>query len=102
LYHIKPPGFVPSTHDCPKAEFIQDNAFFVQPNTIGTLGALSAYVAKLDAEVENSREQLGNVKGADDMMWEKCVQKVMTQERRKVVVEDQSTISPGEGELFPS
>lgn len=31
-------------------------------------------------------------------MWEKCVQKVITQERRKVVVEDQSTILPGKGE----
>lgn len=32
------------------------------------------------------------------MMWEKCVQKVITQERRKVVVEDQSTILLGKGE----
>lgn len=86
------PGGIQSTYDYPKAEFKRDHAFFVQLNTIGTLGASSACVANLEVEAKHSREQLGKVKATNDMVWEKCVQKVMPQERRKAVVEDQSTI----------
>ncbi|KAG1781058.1 WD40-repeat-containing domain protein [Suillus placidus] len=92
------PGGIPSDYDYPEAEFQRDYAFFVQPNAIGTSEASSARVAKLEAEVENLREQLGKAKGINDVMWETVVQKVMTQEKQKTVVEGQNTIVPGEGE----
>ncbi|KAG1772229.1 hypothetical protein EV702DRAFT_1246681 [Suillus placidus] len=88
-------GGIPSTYDYPEAEFQGDYAFFVQPNAIGTSKASSARVAKLEAEVENLREQLGKAKGIDDVMWETVVQKVMVQEKQEAGQND--TVS-GEGE----
>lgn len=76
------PGGIPSAYDYPEAEFQRDYAFFVQPSAIATSEASSARVAKLEAEVENLREQLGKAKGINDVMWETVVQKVMTQEKQ--------------------
>jgi pre-rRNA-processing protein IPI3 len=62
---------------------------------IGTSEASSARVAKLEAEVENLREQLGKAKGINDVMWETVVQKVMTQDKQKA---GQNATVSGEGE----
>ncbi|KAG1746716.1 WD40-repeat-containing domain protein [Suillus paluster] len=92
------PGGIPSAYDYPEAEFQRDYAFFVQPNAMGTSEASSARVAELEAEIENLREQLGKAKGINDVMWETVVQKVMTQEKQKVVVEGGSATVPREVE----
>ncbi|KAG2070200.1 WD40 repeat-like protein [Suillus decipiens] len=92
------PGGIPSAYDYPEAEFQRDYAFFVQPNVIGTSEASSARVAKLEAEIENLKEQLGKAKGINDVMWETVVQKIMTQEKQTTTVEGQNNIVSGEGE----
>ncbi|KAG1759133.1 hypothetical protein EDD22DRAFT_995744 [Suillus occidentalis] len=45
--------------------------------------ASSTRIAKLEAEVENLRVQLGKAKGIDDVMWETIMQKVMVQENKR-------------------
>ncbi|KAG2129202.1 WD40-repeat-containing domain protein [Suillus bovinus] len=92
------PGGIPSAYDYPEAEFQQDYAFFVRPNTIGTSEASSARVTELEAEVENLREQLGKAKGINDVMWETVVQRIITQEKQKAVMEGQNATMLGEGE----
>ena len=42
------------------------------------------------------REELGKAKGINDVMWETVVQKVMTQEKQKAVVEGRDVTVPAD------
>ena len=87
-------GGIPSAYDYPEDEFQRDYSFFVQPAANGASEASSARVAELEAEIQNLREQLGKAKGINDVMWETVVQKVMVQEKQKVVAEGRKGIAP--------
>ncbi|OJA14773.1 hypothetical protein AZE42_09209 [Rhizopogon vesiculosus] len=67
---VEAPGGIPSAYDYPEDEVQRDYSFF------------------------NLREQLGKVKGMNDVMWETVVQKVMAQEKQKVVAESGKGTAP--------
>ena len=84
----------PSAYDYSEDEFQRDYAFFVQPGAIGASEVSSARATELEAEIQDLREQLGKAKGINDVMWETVVQKVMTQEKQKVVAEGCNGTAP--------
>ena len=65
-------------------EFLRDHAAFMQSissKSDASGSALQAKVSELESEVTKLREQLGKAKGINDMMWEKFVQKTVTENR---------------------